>query len=125
MRLRQRLLRDVLRVLTVAQHAVGDPERQARAPQRREWFGAGGRQLAGALPPEIVGRDEYAPPLFTRSLAPSEEAARRTFEAAEAALAQADSGEYGRCVKCGGPIGAERLEALPGVAMCVTCQAAG
>jgi RNA polymerase-binding transcription factor DksA len=52
------------------------------------------------------------------------EAARRTFEAAEAALAQAESGEYGRCVKCGGPIGAERLEALPGVAMCVTCQAA-
>jgi RNA polymerase-binding transcription factor DksA len=50
------------------------------------------------------------------------EAARRTFTDAESALAQLESGTYGLCTVCGGPIGAERLEALPGATMCVTCQ---
>ncbi|HEX9362979.1 MAG TPA: TraR/DksA C4-type zinc finger protein [Candidatus Dormibacteraeota bacterium] len=30
----------------------------------------------------------------------------------------------GRCVDCGGEIGAERLEALPSAVRCVSCQAA-
>ena len=39
------------------------------------------------------------------------------------ALAKLDQGSYGRCDGCGGPIGQERLEALPWAAECVTCRA--
>jgi DnaK suppressor protein len=39
------------------------------------------------------------------------------------ALAKLDEGSYGRCDRCGGPIGQERLEALPWAAQCVGCRA--
>lgn len=51
------------------------------------------------------------------------EAARRVADDAQAAVDQLDAGDYGICQSCGGPIGAERLEALPGATLCVTCQA--
>lgn len=42
------------------------------------------------------------------------------------ALAAIDGGgRYGICERCGGPIGVERLEALPGTTRCVTCAAHG
>lgn len=53
------------------------------------------------------------------------EAARQTFAEAEAAIEQFNAGTYGICARCGGPIGAERLEALPGATMCVACQSHG
>ena len=37
----------------------------------------------------------------------------------DAALARLADGTYGRCVDCGRPIEAERLEALPYVATCI------
>jgi DnaK suppressor protein len=39
----------------------------------------------------------------------------------EAALERSASGAYGTCEGCGGPIGRERLEALPGTTSCVAC----
>ena len=42
--------------------------------------------------------------------------------AVEAALVRLDDGTYGRCTECGGPIAAERLEALPWAALCIECQ---
>lgn len=46
-------------------------------------------------------------------------------EADLAALDQAESrlrdGTYGRCTRCGAPIGAERLTALPATAVCIDC----
>jgi RNA polymerase-binding transcription factor DksA len=41
----------------------------------------------------------------------------------EAALSRLASGEYGRCVSCGQPIPAARLEARPMATMCVACAA--
>ena len=38
------------------------------------------------------------------------------------ALARLDDGTFGRCVRCGQPIAAERLEALPWAARCIDCQ---
>ncbi len=38
------------------------------------------------------------------------------------ALGRLDSGEYGNCERCGRPIGAERLDALPFVHLCIDCQ---
>ena len=40
-----------------------------------------------------------------------------------AALCRLDDGSYGRCVDCGSELPAERLEARPEAARCVSCQA--
>lgn len=42
----------------------------------------------------------------------------------DAALARLDDGTYGRCIRCGNPIGPERLEAIPWAAHCIDCQRA-
>ncbi len=39
----------------------------------------------------------------------------------DAALAKLDTGTYGTCDGCGGPIPAERLEAIPWAATCIDC----
>lgn len=54
----------------------------------------------------------------------AEEARVRLVEL-DAALAGADDERFGACAACGGPIGWERLQALPGTPRCVTCAAAG
>lgn len=41
----------------------------------------------------------------------------------DAALQRLDEGTYGMCARCGQPIAAERLEALPYATLCITCQA--
>jgi DnaK suppressor protein len=38
------------------------------------------------------------------------------------ALLKLDEGTYGKCDGCGGPIGEERLEALPSAAECIACR---
>ena len=47
--------------------------------------------------------------------------ARRQLESAREAMVQLEAGTYGRCVTCGGDIGAERLAALVDVVTCVAC----
>ena len=42
----------------------------------------------------------------------------------ERALAKIEEGTYGTCDRCGGPIPAERLEAIPWAALCVGCAGA-
>lgn len=42
----------------------------------------------------------------------------------EAALARLESGTYGTCERCGGAIGAGRLEARPVARTCIECAAA-
>jgi RNA polymerase-binding transcription factor DksA len=41
-----------------------------------------------------------------------------------AAFERLDHGTYDRCARCGAPIPAERLEALPGTDRCVACASA-
>ncbi|MEN6413647.1 MAG: TraR/DksA C4-type zinc finger protein [Veillonellales bacterium] len=48
--------------------------------------------------------------------------AQGILEKIEAALEKLDNGSYGYCDKCGKPIPLERLDAIPWVAQCVTCQ---
>jgi DnaK suppressor protein len=43
-------------------------------------------------------------------------------EAVDGALLRLDDGSYGTCLRCGRPIAAERLEALPWAAHCIECQ---
>lgn len=48
--------------------------------------------------------------------------ARIALSGIEAALARIDRGKYGACVQCDAPIPVERLEILPAVDLCMTCQ---
>jgi RNA polymerase-binding transcription factor DksA len=49
---------------------------------------------------------------------------RETLAEIEAALEKFDNGSYGRCERCGGEIGAARLEAMPAARLCITCASA-
>jgi len=40
----------------------------------------------------------------------------------DAALARMDSGNYGACMDCEGPISSRRLEAIPWASRCIACQ---
>ena len=50
------------------------------------------------------------------------ERANLHLQAVDGALARLDDGTYGTCIRCGRPIAAERLEALPWAAHCIDCQ---
>ena len=49
------------------------------------------------------------------------DAARRRLAAIDEALERLDAGGYGSCERCAGPIGAERLAALPATRRCIAC----
>ncbi|HEX3258601.1 MAG TPA: TraR/DksA C4-type zinc finger protein [Pseudonocardia sp.] len=49
------------------------------------------------------------------------EGARRDLDAVERAAQRLAEGTYGRCLRCGEPIPAERLEALPAAETCLAC----
>ena len=40
----------------------------------------------------------------------------------DSALARIDEGTYGKCERCGQPIAADRLEALPWATKCIECK---
>lgn len=44
-----------------------------------------------------------------------------SLKAVEAAIARIEEGSYGTCEVCGGPISAERLDAVPHTDVCVRC----
>ena len=41
--------------------------------------------------------------------------------AIDKALQKVEAGTYGACIRCGSPIGFERLDALPWAELCITC----
>jgi DnaK suppressor protein len=47
--------------------------------------------------------------------------ARRELAEIEAALRRIEDGNYGRCVSCGGPVGLQRLRAVPEARFCMAC----
>jgi RNA polymerase-binding transcription factor DksA len=49
------------------------------------------------------------------------DAARARLEDVQRALDRLAAGEDGRCERCGGPIGAERLQARPAARDCIDC----
>jgi RNA polymerase-binding transcription factor DksA len=74
-------------------------------------------QLAGlraAAPPGDPAQEEVTETL--------RRGARIALAEIDAALDRIARGRYGACVRCGGPIPVERLEILPAVALCMTCQ---
>jgi RNA polymerase-binding transcription factor DksA len=53
--------------------------------------------------------------------APLAEGVRRELEDIDAALVRIQDGRYGTCQNCGGPMGLQRLRALPEARYCVAC----
>ena len=49
---------------------------------------------------------------------------RANLREVERAIVKIDEGSDGRCDRCGGPIGAERLEAIPWAVLCIDCRRA-
>jgi len=50
-----------------------------------------------------------------------DESSRAEVAQVRSALRRLDAGTYGRCAKCGEPIGAARLTAIPSATTCVAC----
>jgi len=51
-----------------------------------------------------------------------EGAAREMHATVLAALGRIDAGTYGTCVRCGQPVGDERLAAMPAARLCIACK---
>lgn len=47
---------------------------------------------------------------------------RELLSQVERALSRFDSGDYGKCVRCGEDIAMPRLEAMPAAELCITCK---
>ena len=47
---------------------------------------------------------------------------RQNLKDVEYALGKVERGGYGACERCGGPIGLERLEAIPWARLCIACK---
>lgn len=52
---------------------------------------------------------------------PISEGARRELTEIDAALARIQEGRYGTCLACGGPMGLQRLRAIPEARYCIAC----
>ncbi len=52
---------------------------------------------------------------------PIAEGARRELAEIEAALSRIAEGSYGTCQSCGGPMGLQRLRAIPEARYCIAC----
>lgn len=53
--------------------------------------------------------------------APAGEEARRELAEIDAALQRIEQGKYGTCLACGGPMGLQRMRAIPEARYCVGC----
>lgn len=65
--------------------------------------------------PEASWRD------WETQAAASAELTRRELDEIEAALRRIDEGSYGRCEACGGPMGMQRIRAIPEARFCLSC----
>ncbi len=52
---------------------------------------------------------------------PIAEPTRRELADIEAALRRIEEGSYGTCEKCGGPMGLQRMRAIPEARFCLSC----
>jgi len=99
---------------------------RARSDQQAAWLQLTYQELIDAAdlePPD----DEHDPDGTTAyeraQIGSLERASRIRTDQVTTALEQLDAGQYGRCERCGEPIGFPRLAAVLGTQRCVTCAA--
>jgi RNA polymerase-binding transcription factor DksA len=61
---------------------------------------------------------------YEAALEPVSEVMRRELAEIDAALLRIEQGRFGTCQSCGGPMGLQRLRALPEARYCVACSGA-
>jgi DnaK suppressor protein len=61
---------------------------------------------------------------YEAALEPVSEVVRRELAEIDEALLRIEQGRYGTCQSCGGPMGLQRLRALPEARYCVACSGA-
>jgi DnaK suppressor protein len=77
------------------------------------------RQVAGTPPAVLIAGGPW---FDTEALPePVGEEARRELADVEAALQRIEQGSYGTCLACGGPMGLQRMRAIPEARYCVGC----
>ena len=69
---------------------------------------------------DIHGPTGYAPEEASPEAVPAPSVAREIAEV-EAALGRIAQGSYGTCSACGGPLGLQRLRAIPEARFCLGC----
>ena len=102
---------------------------RSEMPAHREKWGKALSELeAGTLHATIRNREDYPDnhPAETATATVDreidytlEENAEQVLGEIEAALERIDEGRYGSCEDCGGPVGEERLQALPWARLCI------
>ncbi len=78
---------------------------------------------------ESLWRPPVAPPVspspawndWESAPEPPSEERRRELEAIDAALRRIADGSYGTCLACGGPLGLQRIRAIPEAKYCLSC----
>jgi RNA polymerase-binding transcription factor DksA len=58
---------------------------------------------------------------YEAALEPVSDVVRRELAQIDEALIRIQSGSYGRCLACGGPMGLQRLRAVPEARYCIGC----
>src|SRR5512145_1056288 len=61
---------------------------------------------------------------YEAALEPVSEVVRRELAEIDAALLRIEQGRFGTCQSCGGPMGLQRLRALPEARYCLACSGA-
>lgn len=112
------------------QWGVTDPTSRLAARRREtlDLIEALGRRLDGIIEASAYtsNDDEHDPEGVTVAFERAQvagllEQARAELRALDAAGERMAAGTYGICGRCGDPIGAERLDALPAVTTCIRC----
>lgn len=79
------------------------------------------RSLSAAAAPPLAGDPAARWSDYEAAPEPRSEQVRRELEEIDAALARIQEGRYGACLNCGGPMGLQRIRALPEARYCVAC----
>jgi RNA polymerase-binding transcription factor DksA len=80
------------------------------------------RRALHSVPPEAREGDSGAAWIdYEAAPEPLSEGVRLELAEIEAALGRIADGRYGNCLSCGGPLGLQRLRAIPEARYCVGC----
>jgi DnaK suppressor protein len=79
------------------------------------------RRSLSETAPAIAGDPAARWSDYEAAAEPRSELVRRELAEIDAALGRIQDGHYGRCIACGGPIGLQRLRAIPEARYCMAC----
>lgn len=79
------------------------------------------RSLSARVPASLAADPAARWSDYEAAPEPPSEAVRRELEEIDAALQRIRDGRYGACLNCGGPMGLQRLRAIPEARYCLAC----